>query len=128
MRRIFLVLSAGLVMVALVVATAVPAFADRGIKGHATQTGECESGLQCDETFTFAGREGSNVPGGGGRQSITFDSDVFDPIDPRFEISGTTQGGGPEIGGGNCYFTSDLLAREFDEGGKGKRCPDPEEV
>ena len=126
LRRILLVLSAGMVMVALVVATAVPVFADRGIKGHATQTGECESGLQCDETFTFAGKDA--VPGGSGRQSTTFNSDVFDPIDPRFEISGTSQGGGPETGGGNCFFTSDFLAGEFDEGGKGKRCPDPEEV
>ena len=127
MRRILLVLSTGLVMVALVMATAMPVFADRGIQGHVSQTGECENIRNCDVTVTFAGKGGAEDPGGGRRRTADITTDLNDP-NPLNQRSFTTQGGGPAQGGGNCFFTVDEFNpdpdEQFNEGGKGKRCPE----
>jgi uncharacterized membrane protein len=90
MRRILFVLSVALVMAAMMVVTAVPAFADPGGKrGHTTvdpETGE----------YTFAGGSGggngSGSGGQGGRYTINTD---------KYTIVGGygTRGGG---GGGQC--------------------------
>jgi hypothetical protein len=92
MRRIVLVLSAAALMAAMVVASALPAFADPGgIPGHCKPA---DSGLQ-----TCAGGSGKQGGGGGG---LTTD------VSPTFPgaFTFTTGGSGEQGGGGggrNCF-------------------------
>ena len=104
MRRILLVLSVAALMAAMVLAMAVPAFADpEGEPGHATQSGDvgfvnCDPFVQsCTGEQTFAGKNA--VPGGGGRFETDSTIDFSDPSHTVIDVSGSSQGGGPGIGG-----------------------------
>ena len=128
MSRMMLLVALAVVMAAMMVASAVPSFADPDRRGHYSQTGEClikENPEQCDMTTTFAGRGVAGDPDGGGRASSTIKvDDATDLENPEGTITNTTQGGGPQQGGGNCFSVDNFPSREIpNQGGKGKRCP-----
>jgi hypothetical protein len=101
MRRIISVCTAALVMLAMLVATAPLAFADKNRQGHfppTTTTGECFQ--DCTITTTSAGRQG-NTLGGPGRHSqvVTFTQD--NPGDPPVQtVDESDSGHNPDSGGG----------------------------
>ena len=78
MKRIISVLAAMAIMAGMlmVMATAMPAFADKGGFGKSTgPTGDCEETGSIDCSFTDAGKQG-NVNGGPGRTDINFTGDI----------------------------------------------------
>ena len=124
MKRIITVLAAMALMAAMLVAMAMPAFADKG-GGHYTKTptndGDCRTS-ECQ--FSYTNAEGSSQPGVNGRQSgdgaTLSNGDTY-----YYSAEGTQTGGGKGIGGGNCTFTYDLQSGEETTettGGNGSRC------
>src|SRR3954453_16030977 len=108
MRRIVLLLSVAALMAAMLVASAMPAFA--AVKTKATgfncdQNSGCTSG-----TITKVGGSGSKGGGSGGKSTTDVMMDGSG--------SGSSQGGGKGTGGGNCRFTttSDLETITSKEG------------
>ena len=95
MRRILMVLTAAALMASMVMASALPAFADKGgVPGH------------CKEEGTFlvvetcaGGGPSSEGPGGGGGREADF-SIVFGPIEIPLGSCTTGGSGGPGGGGG----------------------------
>ena len=96
MRRIFLVLAVALVMAAMLVATAVPAFAG----GQCTRpTGE----------FTSCAGGGGGKGGGGGEHFFTTNAEDG----PRTFLDVSGGSGGPGGGeGGRCVYSGDPLTPE----------------
>ena len=99
MKRILMVLSIAALMAAMVVATAMPAFADKGgVPGHCTQEGN----FLVIETCAGGGPS-SDGPGGGGGRETTFS--IVVPLEfggGTIPLSGCATGGsgGPGGGGG----------------------------
>ena len=122
MRRIFSVLIVMAMMVAMMVASAMPAFADKGGRGHTSFSdngGDCVTeACQFRTTETGKRTEGEEWAG---RYSSTHTLDYSsDPWVGEEEIS--TQGGGKGIGGGNCTDTYDFVSGEVTSDHHGKRC------
>lgn len=127
MRRILLVLPAAALMAAMVVASAVPAFADAGgQRGHLTTfgSGGCDFTVQtCTSGFTRSG--GSGGPGGGHGGRTTFTSTEGPGVDTLTQSSQGgfgRQSGLPHGGGGNCTATFDFTAGTGSVSGPGNRC------
>ena len=102
MRRILLVLSVAALMAAMVLAMAVPAFADPEVQGHITDNLEgCETLLDpCTITHTSAGKEGNVVGGPGNFKNEVFtDPSARGTTDPIFGGSSSSSGH-TEDGGG----------------------------
>ncbi len=107
MKRIMMLMTAALVMAAMMVASAMPAFA--AVK--TTLTGDdprtCFTELQsegCSGTFTAVG--GSKDSQFNGKRTADFTFDVGTGEDRGdFSISENSQGGGKDTGGGNCTLT-----------------------
>ena len=117
MKRVMRLLAVVGVMAAMVVASALPAFADKGLKGHTTSEtsgGDCET-TTCQLTTTHSGRfEGGH---GGGRYTESRAINRSQELETR-DVS--TQGGGKGIGGGNC--TEHVDPNNTTSGGNGSRC------
>jgi hypothetical protein len=94
MRRILLLLTVALVMVATTAATAMPAFARENCTGGVFPTIECKGGL------------GSGGPGGGGGRggNVSLDLTTFYFVESGGG-GGGGQGGGGGGGGGHCAGT-----------------------
>ena len=121
MRRILMLLTVALVMAATMVASAVPAFADKGGGGHttfSTNGGDCVT-TACQLSVTDTGKRHGGQ--GGGRSTYTVTAD-FGSDPPVLEEELSTQGGGKGTGGGNCTVSFDHATGEFYSGGNGKRC------
>src|SRR5829696_2754235 len=114
MRRILLVLSVAALMAAMVLAMAIPAFADPEVQGHITDNLEgCETLLDpCTITHTSAGKEG-NLMGGPGyyNNEIFTDPNALGTTDPVFRSSSETSGH-TEDGGGR-RTTEGILPGDF---------------
>jgi hypothetical protein len=121
-------LSVAALLAAMVLAMAVPAFADPGLQGHETRTGDfafvnCDPFVQpCTGEMTFAGKDaGGQFEGGGRRETdITSDFTGWPSSPPLTDVTADSQGGGPSTGGGNCTTTSDGHTQSTD--GVGPRC------
>src|SRR5215208_2497622 len=102
MRRILLVLTAAALLATMVMATAVPAFADPDLQGHETRdlSEGCSTGDACTVDVTRSGRFANNE-GGPGRFTIEefTDQDALFTPDPYFSES-ITRSGHTEDGGG----------------------------
>jgi uncharacterized membrane protein YgcG len=127
MKRILLVLSFAVVMVAMVLATAATAFADAGgVPGHHTVSGACSDLANLDCFITTAGKEG-NSTGGPGRSDRHITSDISDQdTDEDFiNTTGTSSGGG-----GRCEFDNTFTKSGLDphEVARGHNAPCPEGV
>jgi len=120
MKRVMRLLAVVGVMAAMVVASALPAFADKGQKGHTTGAssgGDCVT-TTCQRTSTHSGPyEGGH---GGGRGTGIYTINTSQGLE-TLDIS--NQGGGKGIGGGNCtehYDSAD--PNNNTSGGNGSRC------
>jgi hypothetical protein len=120
-RRILLLLSVAALMAAMLVASALPAFADRGgVRGHHTEEfagPDCEEMTDCKVTTTDAG--GDRFGGGRNTTTVTFEDQRATFVDTD------TQGGSRVAGGGNCSGQTVFLSPDEAEttfGGSGKRC------
>ena len=104
MRRILLVLAVGLVMVAMLMANAIPAFAK--VNGDVDANGNCIAGTAETLGQITSGQGGSGGPGGGSGGNVTFDL-TSSPGHPfsTFERSG---GGGAQGGGGGGHCAGEL--------------------
>ena len=121
MRRILLVLSVAALMAAMMVASALPAFADRGgVRGHHTEDfagPDCEEMTDCKVTTTDAG--GDRFGGGRNTTTVTVKDQQATSVDTD------TQGGSRFAGGGNCSGHTDFLSPDEEQttfGGSGIRC------
>jgi hypothetical protein len=113
MKRILMVLAAAALMVAMVVASALPAFADKGgIRGHTKQetSGACTTRDDCQITTTIAG--GGPHGNLSGRITSTKTFGTQGPQTHSYE----TQGGSRYLGGGNCSEQNNTIS------GSGNRC------
>ena len=119
-KRVMSLLAVVGVMAAMVVASAVPAFADKGQRGHTTHEssgGDCET-TTCQDTTTHSGPyEGGH---GGGRST---GSRTINNLQGLVTVDRSTQGGGKGIGGGNCTEHVDYGdPNNNTSGGSGSRC------
>jgi hypothetical protein len=124
MRRILLVVTLAALMAGMVVASALPAFADPNhVRGHHTDetSGEDCSILTCQETFTNSSGGGKQGGGGGGRQTLTL---TTHPLVPSVTIDETTQGGNSVDGGGRCtrHFDTSNSSNDTAEGVGSREC------
>ena len=120
MKRVMMFLTVVGVMAAMVVASALPAFADKGLKGHTTSEssgGDCET-TTCQDTLTHSGRYESGH--GGGRYTGTRTINSSQGLET---VDVSTQGGGKGKGGGNCTDHVDYRdPNNNTSGGSGSRC------
>ena len=109
-KRFIMVLAAMGLMVAMLVALAMPALADKGgSRGHETSSGGCVNGefeRSCDFSRTQAG--GSKDSEFHGRKSV--DESFTDDYEnlSEYDQEARTTGGGKDTGGGNCTSTTTL--------------------
>ena len=120
MKRVVMLLTVVGVMAAMVMASALPAFADKGQKGHTTSEssgGDCVT-TTCQTTTTHSGRYESGH--GGGRITQTNTTNHSQELRTE-DVS--TQGGGKGRGGGNCTEHVDHSNSDNNtSGGSGSRC------
>ena len=119
MKRITMSVTVVMVMAAMLVASAMPAFADKGGGGHSTNEGDCVAEA-CQFVTTEAGNQKAEE-GYAGRYSSTETSD-FSSDPPVYKEEVSTRGGGKGIGGGNCTDTYDYVSGEVTSDHHGKRC------
>src|SRR5215212_1245467 len=114
MRRILLVLTAAALLATMVLATAVPAFADPEVQGHYTQDYDCGSSLSdpCYITQTSAGKTG-NVDFGPGnfKNEVFTDPSALGTTDPVF--GGSSSSSGHTADGGGRRTTEFALPGDF---------------
>ena len=127
MKRIISVLAAMGLMAAMLAASAMPAFAAVKV----TQTGNLPdcftfNGAVCSGTITTVGGSGEKGGGSGGKSTVDITQNkAVDPAERSSSLSGSSQGGGKDTGGGNCTKTFDSETDPaFSTGGNGSRCDD----
>ncbi len=98
MKRIITVLAVALVMAAMMVATAAPAFADKDGGGHCTR--ERQGDFEQVGVEECAGGSGGPGGGGGGKTTNVFIDEV--PFAQRTTGGGSDFRGTGEGGGGKC--------------------------
>ena len=129
MRRILLVLTVAVVMAAMMLATAVPALADKGGGGHfgvKTNPEGCDQFYDpvCESTITDSGGSGGPDGGGGGHFSNYWIRDRAERVDYAKESYSGGHGGPGGGGGGRCTDEGNL-GTEFTrtEHGSDPVCP-----
>jgi hypothetical protein len=131
MRRILLVLSVAALMAAMMLAMAVPAFADpEGVRGHHTTSGNLWEGCDwsqepCSGSWFDAGGSGSQGGGGGGLETgdQAIDGTIREPAENSFSIQ--NRGGNSDSGGGYCTTDYNYPGDGIEYGGVGPRCEPP---